>query len=719
MMTYKHDGYARYYKPLTVLMGMLSAVCITASLGLVMAEPAEAKAKCAAGDSSGSSDRYNRKDFVSVNCNKNAKRSREKPQNDQADSENSGVLVGEESWRTPGNPLYDHVKDMFNYMTQEKGLSGAAAAGIIGSIKNESGFVDDRVETGSSSGQYGQWAYNGSDAVEPAQCKGYQKSRAMMCFGMNNKKPVRGMAQYRRNTTFWGGGGLFQETPYTKFTDSKYWAKDGREGWDYRNQIDLNIDEYVFTRQFEKACISYGGKKVQGTFTAESFLQSTDAGVAEEIWYKCVEKGALANNDRIEIARQANSVFNTANVPADPSKWKFTTPGASGSAADLSSSAESGDKVKKRQSAHCREDCKPGDAKNVSTGGEVPMHTANAWHTYDEMPDEFKKDAIDFRKHGMKQRDCKAGNWQKYIVDMGLAGECVSFSKTAAPKLWSRNGQELKIANGNGGQTAYAFAAANGGSVSKDFGPGAIVSLYWPGRESDYGHTLIALQKYSDGSVLVAEQNNEMAGRHAGTVCDWRYKLYDPGTAARFNYFDPSKIGFTLSRDGTGSAAVAAEGGYSDASGDMALAGDKCTKKANASGGDHGAVVDFALQQLGKTYILGANGPDAFDCSGLAWNAYKAAGIDLLGICGRTADQQYHCVKDKGTWHTDLKDCETGALAFFLDGPDHAGHVAIWKQHGDTKIVHAAGETRGIREDGPPYTLKAVGCGVPPKTKTK
>jgi peptidoglycan DL-endopeptidase CwlO len=39
--------------------------------------------------------------------------------------------------------------------------------------------------------------------------------------------------------------------------------------------------------------------------------------------------------------------------------------------------------------------------------------------------------------------------------------------------------------------------------------------------------------------------------------------------------------------------------------------------------------VTFELAQLGKPYVFGAAGPDAFDCSGLTMAAWAAAGVDL------------------------------------------------------------------------------------------
>jgi cell wall-associated NlpC family hydrolase len=39
--------------------------------------------------------------------------------------------------------------------------------------------------------------------------------------------------------------------------------------------------------------------------------------------------------------------------------------------------------------------------------------------------------------------------------------------------------------------------------------------------------------------------------------------------------------------------------------------------------------VAFALRQRGKPYRWGAEGPDAFDCSGLTWAAWRAAGVAI------------------------------------------------------------------------------------------
>src|SRR5258708_19949697 len=47
--------------------------------------------------------------------------------------------------------------------------------------------------------------------------------------------------------------------------------------------------------------------------------------------------------------------------------------------------------------------------------------------------------------------------------------------------------------------------------------------------------------------------------------------------------------------------------------------------------------ISFAEQQLGKPYLWGGTGPDAFDCSGLMLMAYRTAGINIA----RTSHAQW------------------------------------------------------------------------------
>ena len=85
------------------------------------------------------------------------------------------------------------------------------------------------------------------------------------------------------------------------------------------------------------------------------------------------------------------------------------------------------------------------------------------------------------------------------------------------------------------------------------------------------------------------------------------------------------------------------------------------------------AVVRFALAQLGKPYLWGGTGPDAWDCSGLTMRAWDAAGIPLP----RTTFQQVLA----GAPVTSTAAMEPGDLIFIAgsDGtPSNPGHVGLY-----------------------------------------
>jgi cell wall-associated NlpC family hydrolase len=79
--------------------------------------------------------------------------------------------------------------------------------------------------------------------------------------------------------------------------------------------------------------------------------------------------------------------------------------------------------------------------------------------------------------------------------------------------------------------------------------------------------------------------------------------------------------------------------------------------------------IAYARSQLGKPYLWGGTGPDAFDCSGLAQMAYRSAGVDIA----RTSQDQ---------WATEphVSSPQPGDLVFFAgaDGTGSSpGHVGI------------------------------------------
>jgi cell wall-associated NlpC family hydrolase len=93
------------------------------------------------------------------------------------------------------------------------------------------------------------------------------------------------------------------------------------------------------------------------------------------------------------------------------------------------------------------------------------------------------------------------------------------------------------------------------------------------------------------------------------------------------------------------------------------------------------SAVKFALGQLGRPYVWGAEGPDTYDCSGLVQTAYASVGISLP----RTARPQY-----LSTTSVPVAAMLPGDLLFFGPDPrnwDSIHHVGIYL--GGGRMVHA------------------------------
>jgi len=117
-----------------------------------------------------------------------------------------------------------------------------------------------------------------------------------------------------------------------------------------------------------------------------------------------------------------------------------------------------------------------------------------------------------------------------------------------------------------------------------------------------------------------------------------------------------------------------------------------------APAGAAAAAIAFALAQLGKPYQWGATGPDAYDCSGLVYAAYSAAGIQIA----RTTFE----------WRLDgpqvpLSQIQPGDLLFSAgsDGtPADPGHVVMYLGAG--QIIQAPQTGQDVQID--PLDLAGV-----------
>jgi len=101
------------------------------------------------------------------------------------------------------------------------------------------------------------------------------------------------------------------------------------------------------------------------------------------------------------------------------------------------------------------------------------------------------------------------------------------------------------------------------------------------------------------------------------------------------------------------------------------------------------AAVTYALAQVGKPYVWGATGPDAFDCSGLMLAAWAHAGVAL----DRTTADQLH----DGIPVDSIAQAQPGDLLFIpgeFGTPQQPRHVGMFIGYG--MIVDAATEQLGV-----------------------
>ncbi|NEY36137.1 glycoside hydrolase [Streptomyces sp. PRKS01-65] len=85
--------------------------------------------------------------------------------------------------------------------------------------------------------------------------------------------------------------------------------------------------------------------------------------------------------------------------------------------------------------------------------------------------------------------------------------------------------------------------------------------------------------------------------------------------------------------------------------------------------------VEFATAQVGKPYAWGAEGPAAYDCSGLTSRAWASAGL----VIPRTSQQQWRQLR-----HVETEDMRPGDLIIYFEDASHVGMYV-----GDGRVVHA------------------------------
>jgi len=97
---------------------------------------------------------------------------------------------------------------------------------------------------------------------------------------------------------------------------------------------------------------------------------------------------------------------------------------------------------------------------------------------------------------------------------------------------------------------------------------------------------------------------------------------------------------------------------------------------APAPSDNGGGAVGTALAQVGDAYVWGAQGPDAFDCSGLTMYAWAAGGVSLPHSAAMQSTMGVPVTRDS---------LQPGDLVFYYSPISHVGIYA-----GNGQLVHAA-----------------------------
>lgn len=525
----------------------------------------------------------------------------------------AGAVSG--GWQTPGSEQYNVAKEIFDTLTKEYGTSGAFASGVISNAINESGLIPDRAQ-----------------------------GPGTLRFGTTGTTPPAGSVG--------GGGGLFQFTPYTKFTNSPYWQKG--PGWVTKSQVELmfttirsgSLDTYISFRAKSYGVTPYLTK-------TEDVLSTDDPRKASQAFQLGYEGPASYHAEREDVAAAVDAVFNTSHVAADKSKWGLSnsTP-APGDNTDVTSPSS-----EKRNSDNDSDECKSQDNEGGEWADYVGEHglSINGQKEFsrEELPANLKQYAIDLEKLGIPFGQCSTA-WTKWTStdDHNLNGQCVALSKVAFHEIWKKNGQPGPAFLCNGKECAEAAASAYGGSISREPTKGALVSQ---NSASQWGHTFIVAHVFANGDILTIEQNSSKTGASVGTACEWNFEIQ-----TKAFWSDPARDTKFYAPKGEG---------YSP---------DPRIAKASTSSGQANdpSILKAAYKYAGTSYNAYGNGSATFlDCSGLVWQAYRDAGKP---INERTADAQMKAVKSRGKWKS-FGELQRGDLVFWdYDGNGVADHVGFF-----------------------------------------
>jgi len=139
-------------------------------------------------------------------------------------------------------------------------------------------------------------------------------------------------------------------------------------------------------------------------------------------------------------------------------------------------------------------------------------------------------------------------------------------------------------------------------------------------------------------------------------------------------------------RTASGSAAARASRSEATAPGSAAAPAAAAPAASAPASGRAAAAVRYAMAQVGKSYVYGAAGPSAFDCSGLTMMAWAQAGVGLPHSSGAQMGS--------GT-PVSQSELRPGDLVFYYSPVSHVGMYI-----GNGQIVNALNPGAGVGISG-------------------
>lgn len=431
---------------------------------------------------------------------------------------------GVDAWKTKGTIENKTAQQIYDTFTKEHGTSGAFAVGQITNAIFESGLIPDRSQ--------------GAGTIR---------------FGMNSKTPPANEG---------GGGGLWQFTPYSKFTESSYWGKNGGDGWAVANQADYMFDTefrtgtawiYASSTNPTHGAAYYGRSPAFGSL--KEWLTTSDPTKATEAFQVGYERPAVFHPERLAKAKEVNDYFNKDNKKADTAKIDKLVAGSQSDSSDFSDVSDASSSESSATGQEDSVDCatvqsnedSEGGAISEEASGESGLSVGDSWgkpFKYNELPDNLKKYAIDPTSIGVQYNNC--ANWTQWTntSDPFLNGQCVALSKSFFNEYWQKDGHSPKPWLCDGYVCADNASSANGASASRTPTTGAVAQQKSPGP---VGHTYIVSHVFKNGDILILEQNMAgFSGAQNGQSCTWNWRVQSKAGYESFDtsFYAPTKQGY-------------------------------------------------------------------------------------------------------------------------------------------------------------------------------